>query len=181
MAAFVETYNASMRAALFRAAIDDGHGVKGALELAQAGRLPDLDVASQHVLGGMAYAYAASMVKTERDSRETVKHAYADIREAAHDTARRLAALATREVGRLEAAPKKTPVNTDAATKAAKLMREALALAREADAKANARQRSQSTRRSQGAGRACHVRGSHRSRTGHRGRRPTHMNQRTTK
>lgn len=132
MPAFVETYSANMRAALFRAAIDEGHGTKGALRLAAAGELPDLSSEDQTILAGMAYAYAASQVKDERDRRGEVRKVRADTTETAHELAARLAALADREVAQLEATKRRTPVDTGRALAAAKLMREALALARDA-------------------------------------------------
>lgn len=141
MPAFVETYSANMRAALFRAAIDDGHGTKGALRLAAAGELPDLSREDQTILAGMAYAYAAAQVKDERDRRGEVRKVRDDTTETAHELAARLAALAAREVAQLEAAKRRTPVDTGRALAAAKLMREALALARDASGqgKANGR------------------------------------------
>lgn len=131
---FVEVYNAKMRAALFTAAIDRGLGVKGALRAAGAGEMPDLEPASQAVLSKMAYAYAAELVRDERERRGAVRQVRDDVTERAHELAARLAALADREVRRLELARVKDPVDTGRALAAAKLMREALALARDAQA-----------------------------------------------
>lgn len=133
---FVETYNAEMRAALFSAAIDRGLGVRGALRAAGAGELPDLEPASQAVLSRMAYGYAAELVRDERERRGVVRQVRDDVTELAHTMAARLAALADRELRLLEAAKVKLPVDTGRAHAAAKLMREALALARDAQAPA---------------------------------------------
>lgn len=133
---FVETYNSEMRAALFAAAIDRGLGVKGALRGAGAGELPDLEPASQAVLSRMAYGYAAELVRDERERRGVVRQVRDDVTELAHTMAARLAALADRELKLLEATKAKAPVDTGRAHAAAKLMREALALARDAQAPA---------------------------------------------
>jgi hypothetical protein len=129
MPAFVETYSANMRAALFRATIDDKMTVKGALRAAQAGQLPDLPADDQRILAGMTYNHAASIVKDERLRRGAVERVRDDVHEAAHELAARLAALADRETAQLEAEKPKTPVDTGRALAAAKLMDAAVTLA----------------------------------------------------
>jgi hypothetical protein len=124
-----------MRAALFRAAIDDRLGVKGALEAAQAGALQGLTADDQRVLASMAYGYACTLVKDERLRRGDIEKVRADVENQAHELAARLLALADGEVSRIERAKRakpRSPVNTGDATAAAKMAREALALARDA-------------------------------------------------
>ena len=80
----------------------------------------------------MTYGYACTLVKDERLRRADVVKVRADSGEQAHDLASRLLALVDREVRRLEHTKARTPVNTGAAIAAAKLAREAHALARSA-------------------------------------------------
>lgn len=136
MPAFSDVYSANMRAALFLAAIDGKRGVKGALADAAAGELAGLPVEEQAILAGMSYGYAAELVRDERERRADVRQVHDDVTEHAHKMAARLAALADREVRLLEATKTKEPVDTGRAHAAAKLMREALALARDAQAPA---------------------------------------------
>lgn len=133
MPAFAPTYSPEMRAALFRGAIDDQLGVKGTLRAAADGELPDLSGTDQTILSGMAYHYAAEIVRAERDRRGLIVKVAKDTAKAAHDIAARLIVLADQELTRLERATKKTPVNTGAGTATAKMAREALALLTAAD------------------------------------------------
>lgn len=135
MPAFVERYSAEMRAALFRATIDDKRSVAAALRAAQAGELDDLGAEDQATLGTMAPGYAGQLVRDEKQRRGVIVKVRGNVEEAAHDVAARLAALAAREVGQLEAVKAKTPVDTGRGLRAAKMMREALALARDAEQK----------------------------------------------
>lgn len=133
MPAFASTYSPEMRAALFRGAIDDQLGVKGTLRAAADGELPDLSETDQTILSGMAYHYAAEIVRAERDRRGLIVKVAKDTAKAAHDIAARLIVLADQELTRLERTTKKTPVNTGAGTATAKMAREALALLTAAD------------------------------------------------
>ncbi len=129
MPAFVETYSADMRAALFSATIDRKMAVAAALRAAKAGELPDLGAEDQTILAGMAYNHAAKIVKDERLSRAGIQATRRDTTTAGRELAARLLALADREVRLLEAVSPKKPVDTGRAIAAGKLMREAIAVA----------------------------------------------------
>lgn len=134
---FVERYNAKMREALFHAAIDRELGVKGALRAAGEGRLTRISADEQKILAGMAYGYAAELVRDERERRGSVFKVPDDIAQTARAVAAELCELARLETARLvhqrQRKPKE-PVNTGLGVAAAKLMREALALSRDVDA-----------------------------------------------
>lgn len=132
MPAYVEIYSAAMRAALFRAAIDRDMGVQAALRAAAAGELEHLGADDQRTLAGVAYGYACELVRDERARRGNVRKVRADSTDAALQLAARLLALADREVTRLETTKKREPVDTTRGIAAAKMAREALALARDA-------------------------------------------------
>lgn len=136
MPAFVEKFSENMRAALFRACIDNGLSVRAALRAAEARELEGLSSEDQQVLATMAYGYAATLVKDERDRRGEVAKVRADVTETAHDVAAELSMIAKREQQRLGRMKPKTPAETGALAAAGsavlKMQREALALARDA-------------------------------------------------
>lgn len=139
MPAFVEKFSENMRAALFRACIDNGQSVRAALRAAEAGELEGLSSEDQAVLASMAYGYAATLVKDERERRGEVAKVRADVAETAHEVAAELASIAKRETQRLARIKPKTPeesrAHSAACTAAGKVMSDALALARDASGK----------------------------------------------
>lgn len=136
MPAFVEKFSENMRAALFRACIDNGKSVRAALRAAEARELEGLSSEDQAVLASMAYGYAATLVKDERERRGEVAKVRADVAETAHEVAAELASIAKRETQRLARIKPKTPeesrAHSAACTAAGKVMSDALALARDA-------------------------------------------------
>lgn len=132
MPAYVEIYSAAMRNTLFHAAIDRNMGVQAALRAAAAGELEHLGADDQRTLAGMAYGYACELVRDEKHRRGTIQKVRADSTDAALQLAARLLTLADREVARIENAKKREPIDTTRGIAAAKMAREALALARDA-------------------------------------------------
>lgn len=133
MPAYGEKYGPAQREVLFRLALDEHHGVQGALNALNAGPVDGLDNAARTELAAMNYSYACTLVKAERESRGYVAAARAGLVDKALEQAARLQELADRTIRQLEVKREKSPVDIDAGIRAAKLVREALALARSAN------------------------------------------------
>lgn len=135
MPAFVATYSAEQRQALFRAVLGDGLNIKQALRAAAAGELPDLDAESQRQLGGMAYAYACQLVARERDERDGVQLARSMPDTVARDTATALLRRAQQDALKIARDRQKSTMDADAAAKVLRVSRDALALLDQLDAR----------------------------------------------
>ena len=133
MPAYGEKYGPKLRETLFRMAIDENMGVAGALAALNGGPVAGLDELERNDLAGMNYSYACTLVKAERQSRAYVATARAGLVDDALAQAARLMALADRTIRQLETKREKAPVDIDAGIRAAKLSKEALALARAAN------------------------------------------------
>lgn len=135
MPAFVATYSAEQRQALFRAVLGDGLNIKQALRAASAGELPDLDAESQRQLGGMAYAYACQLVARERDERDGVQRARSMPESVARDTAVALLRRAQQDALKIARDRQKSTMDADAAAKTLRVSKDALALLDQLDAR----------------------------------------------
>lgn len=109
---FVERFSVDMKESLFRAAIDQRMGVRGALRAAKQGELEGLSAEHQEVLAGMTEGYAYDLVKTERDQRAGIVKLKTDTAESAREMSAAILALAKRDIQRMQREKAKIPVDT---------------------------------------------------------------------
>lgn len=133
MPAYTEKYGPRLREALFRMALDEGRGTAATFRALKAGPVHGLSDTERLDLAKMDYSYACDLVRDERQTRKRVAAAREGLVDNALLQAARLQELADRMIRQLEVKQPKAPVDADSAIRAAKLSREALALARAAN------------------------------------------------
>lgn len=116
MPAYTAKFSREQRKALFRAVLGENMSVRGALDAAAAGQLPELGVEQQRELATMNYSYACQLVNEERDNRDGVQRARSQPNSVTKDAAVALLRRAQKDALKIANA-KKPLMDADAAQK----------------------------------------------------------------